>query len=152
MQEILEVIDSYGIDTVVLALIINVLTGIVKIPIKHLSTKLEPKGIHLNKYITLLPIVLGFSVSALATGLVFEPGVYWNAHTPVLALTSAGLSLSIYAICEKFFGEKRVTDNTANNGDMPVATETEQETSADKPAARIVLKKQTEVNKAESKT
>lgn len=26
MQEILEVIDSYGIDTVVLALIINVLT------------------------------------------------------------------------------------------------------------------------------
>lgn len=60
MQEILEVIDSYGIDTVVLALIINVLTGIVKIPIKHLSTKLEPKGIHLNKYITLLPIVLGF--------------------------------------------------------------------------------------------
>ena len=145
MQEILEVIDSYGIDTVVLALIINVLTGIVKIPIKHLSTKLEPKGIHLNKYITLLPIVLGFSVSALATGLVFEPGVYWNAHT-------AGLSLSIYAICEKFFGEKRVTDNTANNGDMPVATETEQETSADKPAARIVLKKQTEVNKDESKT
>ena len=50
MQEILEVIDSYGIDTVVLALIINVLTGIVKIPIKHLSTKLEPiKRIKIKK-------------------------------------------------------------------------------------------------------
>ena len=44
MQEILEVIDSYGIDTVVLALIINVLTGIVKIPIKHLSTPRKWSG------------------------------------------------------------------------------------------------------------
>lgn len=108
MQEIIDIVYTYGVDTLLLALIINLLTGIIKIPIKILSAKINRKNI--NKYITLLPVIIGFILSSLTTGMILEPGVFWNARTPVLALMSSSLSLSIYAICEKFFGISDVND------------------------------------------
>jgi len=41
MEQILEMITTYGLETVAIALIINVLTGFVKMPIKSLANKLK---------------------------------------------------------------------------------------------------------------
>lgn len=100
MEEILNVIRTYGADTVVLAILINVLTGFLKIPVKKLSDK---GGYDINKYITLIPVALGFVLASLANGLVFESGVFWSERVPVLAVSASSLSLSIYAVLEKFF-------------------------------------------------
>ena len=121
MQEITEIIQAYGIDAVALALAVNLLTGLVKIPIKRLALRLEPKGIFLKKYITLLPVAIGFGLSALVTGLYLEPGVFWNDRTPVLAVTASSLSLSLYAICEKFFAGKPLAKAESRDGEKPLA-------------------------------
>ena len=46
MQEIIDIVYTYGVDTLLLALIINLLTGIIKIPIKILSAKINRKNIN----------------------------------------------------------------------------------------------------------
>lgn len=107
MEELINIIGSYGMDAIIIALLINVATSIAKYPIKKLSRRLEPKGINLTKYVTLLPVVFGFIFSVLATGLFLDRGIFWNARTPILALSSGSLSLAVYAVFEKFTGKDK---------------------------------------------
>jgi len=53
----------------------------------------------------LLPILFGIGYAALYTYLFC--GTAWNESTLSIALTSTTLSLSIYAITEKFFEKKK---------------------------------------------
>ena len=48
MEQILEMITTYGLETVAIALIINVLTGFVKMPIKSLLSANVPSVILLS--------------------------------------------------------------------------------------------------------
>ena len=58
-----------------------------------------------NIFIVLLPILFGIGYAALYTYLFC--GTAWNESTLSIALTSTTLSLSIYAITEKFFEKKK---------------------------------------------
>ena len=105
METIEEMIENYGIDNFVLALLIIITTGFAKIPLKLITAKWQNKGDNLNKYIVLLPILFGIGYAALYTYLFC--GTAWNESTLSIALTSTTLSLSIYAITEKFFEKKK---------------------------------------------
>ena len=41
MEEIMEAIGQYGLETVLTALLINILTGLIKIPLKKWAERLE---------------------------------------------------------------------------------------------------------------
>ena len=105
METIEEMIANYGINNFVLALLIIITTGFAKIPLKLITAKWQNKGINLNKYRVLLPILFGIGYAALYTYLFC--GTAWNEDTLSIALTSTTLSLSIYAITEKLFEKKR---------------------------------------------
>lgn len=102
MEEVIGIVTSYGMDTILIALSINIATNLLKVPIKKISAKLEPKGMNVKKYITLLPLILGIIFASLATGLFIDKGNFWNEKTSVLAVSSGSLSLALYAIFEKF--------------------------------------------------
>lgn len=105
METIEEMIANYGINNFVLALLIIITTGFAKIPLKLITAKWQNKGINLNKYIVLLPILFGIGYAALYTYLFC--GTAWSEDTLSIALTSTTLSLSIYAITEKLFEKKK---------------------------------------------
>ncbi|HIS36522.1 TPA: hypothetical protein IAC10_07825 [Candidatus Scatousia excrementigallinarum] len=105
METIEEMIANYGINNFVLALLIIITTGFAKIPLKLITAKWRNKGVNLNKYIVLLPILFGIGYAALYTYLFC--GTAWSEDTLSIALTSTTLSLSIYAITEKLFEKKK---------------------------------------------
>ena len=54
-EYIIELIKTYGIEPVLLALLINILTGLIKIPIKKLADKLKDSS-KVTRFIVFLPI------------------------------------------------------------------------------------------------
>jgi hypothetical protein len=103
---ILQYICEYGYETVLIALAINILTGLLKTPIKKLSAKLTDSTA-VTKYITFLPIIIGFGLSVLYTYFFVAKKIVFNGDFISLWLTSSSLSLAIYAVFEKFFPSKK---------------------------------------------
>lgn len=116
MDTIEEMIANYGINNFVLGLLIIITTGVVKIPFKLITEKWQSKGVNLNRFIVLLPILFGIGYASLYTYIFY--GVAWNDDTLSIALTSTTLSLSIYAITEKLFDKKK-TDTALQNAKQP---------------------------------
>lgn len=102
-SSLLNAIMNYGLETIVIAVLINMATTILKIPIKNLANKLEDGGKSIKKYITFLPIVLGFVFSAGYTFFFVSRTDIFTKDFIVLWLTSSSLSLATYAVFEKFF-------------------------------------------------
>lgn len=117
MKELMNIISHYGVDVCILALIINLSTGITKTPIKWISKKIG-LGNSINKYITLLPLFFGFIYAGLYQ--LYSTASFLNEKTLLLATTSASLSLAIYAILEKFFQKtvKTVQQDIQINGEQ----------------------------------
>ena len=105
MDIILEYVRDYGYETLFIALAINMLTAFVKSPIKKLAAKLKD-GTAITKYITFLPLIIGFGLCALYK-YVFAGKVSINGDYISLWLSSASLSLAVYAVFEKFFPSKQ---------------------------------------------
>ena len=61
-EKIVSLITDYGLEAVVLGLAINVLTGLIKLPIKAFAKKLED-GSKLTRYLVFLPVILGFCLT-----------------------------------------------------------------------------------------
>lgn len=62
MEQILEMVTTYGLETVVIALLVNLLTGLVKMPIKAWANKLKDYT-KVKRFIVFLPIGFGFLLS-----------------------------------------------------------------------------------------
>ena len=124
MDTIEEMIANYGINNFVLALLIIITTGFVKIPFKLITAKWQSKGINLNRFIVFLPILFGIGYAALYTYIFY--GVAWSDDTLSIALTSTTLSLSIYAITEKLF-ERKKTDSVVQSSIQSSETEPAEE-------------------------
>ena len=62
MEQIIEIITKYGLETVIIALIINLLTGLIKMPIKALASRAKESS-KITRFIVFLPILLGFGVT-----------------------------------------------------------------------------------------
>ena len=104
-EEIVKIITDYGLETVGLALIINLLTGLLKMPIKALAKKAEDSTA-ITRFIVFMPVLLGFALTILYFKIVYGT-ITFNEKFYTLWLTSSSLSLTFYAIYEKLFPSKR---------------------------------------------
>lgn len=104
-EQILKMISTYGVETLVIALAINILTGLFKLPIKALAKKMK-NGSNLTRWIVFLPIILG---AGLTYGYGYLKTGVWSFNDSEITvwLSASSLSLSIYAILEKMFPSKR---------------------------------------------
>lgn len=105
MEEIIKAISEYGLESVVIALAINLLTGIIKLPLKKLAGRLEDST-KATRFIVFLPIIFGFALAALYVQF-FSGGFTFNQAFITLWVTSSSLSLTFYAIFEKLFPKKQ---------------------------------------------
>lgn len=102
---ITELVQNYGLDSVLIAAAVCILTGLVKMPIKRLAAKTKDSSKY-TKYITFLPLLLGFGVTALYEYIMTKT-VSFAGEFITLWLTSSSLSLAIYAFIEKFIPSKK---------------------------------------------
>ena len=102
---ITELVQNYGLDSVLIAAAVCILTGLVKMPIKSLAAKAKDSSKY-TKYITFLPLLLGFGVTALYEYIMTKT-VSFTGEFITLWLTSSSLSLAIYAFIEKFIPSKK---------------------------------------------
>ncbi len=100
-----ELVQNYGLDSVLIATAVCILTGLIKIPIKRLALKAKDSSKY-TKYITFLPLLLGFGVTALYEYIMTKT-VSFAGEFIALWLTSSSLSLAIYAFIEKFIPSKK---------------------------------------------
>lgn len=105
MEEILDIIARYGLETVIIALIINVVTGIVKLPIKAWAKRFEDRT-KITRYIVFLPIVVGLLITWLYAKFIKGSFAFDTTFT-TLWLTASSLSLTFYAIYEKIFPSRK---------------------------------------------
>lgn len=103
-QQVLDIIAEYGLETAILALVINLLTALIKWPIKKLASKTKHCA-QITRFIVFLPIVLGFAASSLYIKF-FSHGAVLGKECITLWLTSSSLSLTFYAVFEKLLPPK----------------------------------------------
>ena len=107
MEEIIEIIKTYGIETVLIALVINILTGIIKTPIKKVCKGLNNSK-NITRFIVFLPIIIGFGVTYLYK--YYFDVCLFDKEFLTAWLTSTSLSLTFYAVFEKI-----IPNNSKNN-------------------------------------
>ncbi len=100
-----ELVQNYGLDSVLIAAAVCILTGLIKLPIKRLAAKTKDSSKY-TKYITFLPLLLGFGATALYE-YIMTRSVSFAGEFITLWLTSSSLSLAIYAFIEKFIPSKK---------------------------------------------
>lgn len=105
MEQILELVKDYGLETVIIALLVNVVVGVVKMPIKVLAGKLKDCT-KVTRFIVFLPIIFGFLFS-FGYAYFIQQAYSFNKEFVTLWLTSSSLSLTFYAIFEKIFPSKK---------------------------------------------
>lgn len=103
-EKILQMVTEYGLEAVILALGINVLTGLIKLPIKAWSKKLTD-GTKITRYLVFLPVFLGLLLTLIYAKVVYG-SVDINRAFVTLWVTSSSLSLTFYAFWEKLFPTK----------------------------------------------
>ena len=105
MEKIFELVKGYDLETLVIALLVNIGVGIIKTPIKAWARKLKDST-KITRFIVFLPIILGFLFSFCYS--YFIQGTYsFNKEFCILWLTSSSLSLTLYAIFEKMVPSKK---------------------------------------------
>ena len=109
MDEILFLLSEYGLTNVLLALVVNLLTSIVKTPIKRVAKKLNDSS-KLTRFIVFLPVILGFGV-VFAYLKFINLNFVFDKKFITLWTTTSSLSLTFYAVVEKLFlGKKTIKD------------------------------------------
>lgn len=101
MEEIAAALHQYGLETVILALSINLCTTLCKIPIKILARK-SKNSANITRFIVFMPIVLGF-VLVLCYARFITNRPFFDKSFMQLWLTASSLSLTFYAVWEKIF-------------------------------------------------
>ena len=104
MEVISRVIVEHGLDTLIIALMINVLTALIKMPIKSLSSKAKD-SCKITRFIVFVPIILGFILVFCYFKFILCDFAF-NKEFITLWLSSSSLSLSFYAVYEKIFLKK----------------------------------------------
>ena len=105
MEKIMDMISKYGLEVVVIALIVNLLTSLIKIPIKAVTNKMKG-GKKISRFIVFLPIILGLAVTFYNAKFI-EGNFSFDRGFATQWLTASSLSLTFYAIYEKLFPSKK---------------------------------------------
>ena len=99
MEDFFKLIESFGLKTVIFALVICMATAIIKMPIKILAKKLDDYTL-VTRFIVFIPIVIGFLLIFTYHYFVMNDFVF-NKGFVIEWTTSTTMSLSMYAIYEK---------------------------------------------------
>lgn len=112
MQEIVTALRQYGLETVLLAIAINLCTALCKIPVKLLARKAKNSA-NITRFIVFMPIAIGFVLTCCYTKWIARGAVSDKTFVQ-LWLTASSLSLTFYAVAEKLFPAKsKAEDNAA---------------------------------------
>ena len=121
-MEVIEWIVNSKLDSVVIAIITSLLTGIIKIPIKKLAQKTTVSE-KITKFITFLPLVFAFGITVLRFYF-FQKEIVFNETFYTKWLSAASFSLAIYAFWEKFVpSEKKVLSKAEINANSDLIEE-----------------------------
>lgn len=104
-DNVVEIIAQYGLETILIAVIVNVLTALIKMPIKYLASKTK-HSTRITRFIVVLPLIIGFVITLSYTKLT-TGGLSFGKEFVTLWLTSSSLSLTIYAVIEKMLPSKK---------------------------------------------
>ena len=103
-EKILQLITEYGLEATVIAIAINTLTGMIKLPIKQCAKRLSDST-KLTRYLVFLPVFIGFGLTALYTWI--TSGEVEIGHSFItMWVSSSSLSMTFYAFWEKLFPTK----------------------------------------------
>ncbi len=104
-DDIVQIIAQYGLETILIAVTVNILTALIKIPIKHFANKTKNSS-RITRFIVILPLVIGFAITVCY--MKFIAGNFtFGKEFVTLWLTSSSLSLTIYAVLEKMIPSKK---------------------------------------------
>jgi len=107
MEVILNFIFCNNLQVPLIAMITFILTGVLKLPIKRVAAKIKD-GQKLTKFITFMPVVIGFAVTVLVVFISFGE-INFDEIFFTYWLSAVSLSLAIYAFWEKFVpSEKKI--------------------------------------------
>ncbi len=107
MEEGMKLISQYGLEIILMALVTNLLTAIVKAPVKALAKRLnEPT--RLSRFIVFVPVVIGFLVTIIEKKFILRDDIF-DREFFQMWLSASSLSLTFYAIFEKMFPKKSNT-------------------------------------------
>ena len=147
MQSLITFITENELQTIILAIVVNVLTALIKLPIKKLAVKNGVKTY--TGFIVFIPIIASIILAVLYQS-VLVGSFTVNKSVLLLSVNVASLSLAIYAVIEKVIPKNYVylTENEIelNNAVIEklknsVITVEESKTENDeKPENTIVLK------------
>lgn len=112
MEEmILQTIAQCGLETVCISLCVNLLTAVIKLPVKKLASKAKNSA-NITRFIVFLPILLGLLLSVFYTFFIAQEKVFGKEFV-TLWLSSSSLSLTFYAVFEKLVPPKNKTESDA---------------------------------------
>ncbi len=119
---ILQFLSEHGLDTLLIALVTVILTGLLKMPIKKLASK-SAKCKKITRFITFMPLFIGFGLTVLMSYLI-NSIVTFDETFFAQWLSSVSLSLAIYAFWEKFVpSEKKILSEAEINANKAVVEE-----------------------------
>lgn len=99
MENLLKAVLLCRFENIPIAIITCVLTGILKLPVKALAEKF--KNTHaITRFLVFLPLAISFGITMLF-GIFIEHGLNFDGEFFSIWLSSASLSLAIYAFWEK---------------------------------------------------
>lgn len=104
MEEIINVITDYRIETVIVAILTCMLTAVLKLPIKVIANKTGLKD-KLTRFIVFMPMFLAFGLTVLSW-FVFSRPIVINVSFITDWISATAISLAIYAVIEKMFPKK----------------------------------------------
>lgn len=104
-SQIVNIVTNYSFETAILAVLINILTGLIKMPLKGLAKKTKNSE-KFTRLIIFLPIILGFGITV-CYRLLLNCDPLFDKNFYILWFSSSSLSLTIYAIWEKLFPSKK---------------------------------------------
>lgn len=109
METVMDFVSNYGIDVLLIAIGITILTGLIKIPIKRCVSKWRNSK-KITRFIIFFPIIFGFGLTAIYMSL--SQNIFRIDNIFVEKwLSASSLSLAIYAFIEKFLpSEKKIME------------------------------------------
>lgn len=110
-EKILQTIAQYGLETVCIALCVNLLTAVIKLPVKKLAKRAK-NGANITRFIVFLPLLLGFALSILYVTFIAQEKIFGKEFV-TLWLSSSSLSLTFYAVFEKLVPPKNKEESAA---------------------------------------
>lgn len=138
IEQITELIAEYGLETVCLALIVNALTAVIKIPIKLLAKRTKDSA-NITRFIVFLPFVIGFA-STFAYCKWIANGFSFGKEFVTLWLTSSSLSLTFYAVFEKLTPQKNKKGKTSDDGEKTQETAVQETEKQVEHSEKIILR------------